>query len=193
MMRDEDPEEARYRAIRESRTDDLDTWDDEEPLDLSGPRLKGLGRAVGIGNAMATALGAPIGEAGSNRSTTSAAVPDSLPCRHCKVPVEVDSWVFGLFAGLSKGLAKAGERPIDPIVNKEDRPLCQTCKSRGDRARQALDAEAHQGYLNAKRRLLATVRPDAVERSDWEVIREHGGDVEVRAVRAQRSRRGADL
>jgi hypothetical protein len=179
-MRDDDPEEARYRAIREKGA----AAREREPDDLDAPRVAHLGRTLSIGAAVHATLGTPKeGEANKH--------PTTVPCRHCGRAIPVEPFVFETFELLSKQLKARGQAPIDPVKNRSDRPSCAECASRADKARAALEAEAHRTYLAARRRLLDSCRPDAVEASDWAVIRDHGGDVEIRDLRAKRSRRGS--
>lgn len=188
MSRDDDPEELHYRQIREEGARQRA----REPEDLGDSRSVRPPPFVGVGAAIGRTLGVPVGNGGDTASTT---VPDSLPCRFCSVPIEVDPGVFDTFAQLNRLLEARGFDRIDPLSNRSDRPVCVSCRHKVDSKRRAMEDEAHRCYLAAKRRLLETVRPDAVEAGDWAVIRDHGGDVEVRDVRAKRGRRsrGAEL
>jgi hypothetical protein len=186
-MRDDDPEEARYRAIREEGA----AAREREPEDLDAPRVAHLGRTLSIGAAVHATLGTDSRGAAHTDATTVARYPSTLPCRHCGRAIPVEPFVFETFELLSKQLKARGASPIDPVANRSDRPCCADCASRADKARAALEAEAHRTYLAARRRLLDSCRPDAVEASDWAVIRDHGGDVEIRDLRAKRSRRGS--
>lgn len=160
--------------------DDADTWDDEPP-DLAAPRVKHLGKVLSLGGAIKEALG--TSDASADK------YPKTLPCRFCRRELPMEPFVFETFAKLSKTLVERGQRPIDPVTNVADRPLCPDCQAKQDSHRAALDHERHQEYLAAKRRLLATTRPDTAEEVDWRTIRDHGGDVEIRDLRARRQRK----
>lgn len=107
----------------------------------------------------------------------------TLTCVRCGVPYVLEPWAASIRAAANRALMRSDQAPIDDV--------CEPCHAQ-DRLEQARGAaQRRQAALRADRRLRDSVRPGAVEASDWQLVRNELGEQACAAIRSVRGRRSS--